>query len=214
MLNNVSSQGSPLQLLSGDAIHMRIINGSSLQLTNSSLNISADRFSVSQQGSSTPLLDITDEGVRVGGHQLEVTSSLGASVAGSVETSRVQSPAQQDLLIQSLSGNLHLSGGRGIHIQDGVGFDGVSLTSHDHLTISSLTDQVSVSTKRPVRTFVLAHATCTLQVILGGDSIAVPGLPRASDSDVYEVCVCGTGATLYLVPATSTCQQDNSICTP
>ena len=130
---------------------MRVINGSSLQLTNSSLNISTDQFSISQQGSSTPLLDITNEGVRVGGHQLEVTSTLGARVEGSVETSRVQSPAQQDLLIQSLSGNLHLSGGRGIHIQDGVGFDGISLTSRDDLTISSLTDQVSILMRRPVR---------------------------------------------------------------
>ena len=39
------------------------------------------------------------------------------------------------------------------------------------------------------------------------------GVPRSGVSDMYEVCVCGTQGTVYLVPATSSCQAATNICT-
>ena len=68
----------------------------------------------------------------------------GAIVRGPVETNQVQSPANQNLRVQSLSGELELTGGRGVRIEDGVGFGGVEVTAHSNLMVSSLTGQVRV----------------------------------------------------------------------
>lgn len=120
---------------------MRVSSGSSLQLGNSSLDIIADQLSVSEQTSSTPLLSVSAEGVNVG-TSVGVTGSLGVTIGGPLETSQVQSPGNQDLLIQSLSGELHLTGGRGISLRDGPGFDGVAVSSNSDLTITSQNGQV------------------------------------------------------------------------
>lgn len=120
---------------------MRVANGSSFHLTNTSLNISADQFQVLQHNSSTPLLSVSDRGVNIG-PRVEVTDPLGAVIRGPVEANQVQSPANQNLQIQSLSGELWLTGGQGVQIEDGVGFEGVEVTSHSNLVVSSQTGQV------------------------------------------------------------------------
>lgn len=122
---------------------MRITNGSSLHLTDASLNISADQLHVLQQDSSTPLLSVSDRGVNIR-PRVEVTDPLGAVIQGPLEVNQVQSPANQNLQIQSLSGELRLTGGQGVQIEDGVGLDGVEVTSHGNLVVSSQTGQVSV----------------------------------------------------------------------
>ena len=93
------------------------------------------------QGNNS-LLSVSSDGVSVGATQLEVTSSLGMVVNGPLETNQIQSPANQNLEIHSVSGELGLFGGRGVHIRDGPGFNGVHLTSHDDLTLMSSTGQV------------------------------------------------------------------------
>lgn len=81
-------------------------------------------------------------GVSIGATRVEVTGSLGATINGPLETTQVQSPANQDLQVQSLSGELELTGGRGVHIHDGPGFDGVQVTSHSDLRVTSQNGQV------------------------------------------------------------------------
>lgn len=120
---------------------MKIANGSSFQLTNSSLDVSTDELTISQQDGSTPLLSISDVGVNIGAPQMEVTHPLGVTIRGPLETPQVQAPANQDLQIQSLSGGLRLAGEH-VTIQDGVRFEGVEVVSQDTLLVSSQNDQV------------------------------------------------------------------------
>lgn len=138
-------QASPLHLHSQESINMRITNGSSFHLTNSSLNISADQLSISQQESTSPLLSVNDGVVSIG-PRVEVTDPLGVIIQGPLEANQVQSPANRNLQVQSLSGELWLTGGQGVRIEDGVGFDGVEVTSHGNLVVSSQTGQVREGT--------------------------------------------------------------------
>lgn len=121
---------------------MKVNGGSSLELGNSSLNIIAEQLSVMDQTSSTPLLSVSAEGVSVGSTRMDITGSLGVAIDGPLETSQVQSPSNQDLQVQSLSGELHLTGGRGVTLQDGPGFGGVAISSNSDLTITSQNGQV------------------------------------------------------------------------
>ncbi len=125
---------------------MAVSNGASIQLGNSSLSISAEQvaFSTSEQP-HTPVFSVSEKGVCVGATLLEVVGSLGVSVSGPVETSAVQSPPNANLQLQSLSGELVLTGAGGLAIQDSPGSDaGVSLTSHADLTLTSQTGQASL----------------------------------------------------------------------
>ena len=121
---------------------MSVNEGSSLQLSNSSLNILTEQFSVSESPDSTPLLSVSTEGVSVSSTRMDVSGSLGVAINGPLETRQVQSPANQDLTVQSLSGELRLTGGRGISLQDGAGFGGVAISSNSDLTITSQSGQV------------------------------------------------------------------------
>lgn len=190
---------------------MNVDGGSSLQLGNSSLSITAEQFSVSDQTSSTPLLSVSGEGVSIGSASLDVTGSLGVAISGPLETGRVQSPSNQDLQVQSLSGELQLVGGHGISLQDGPGFEGVAISSNSDLTITSQNGQVRHFVEFAKDVFL--RGAIVLQVVLDSVTIALQGVPRTGQSDTYEVCVCGTQGTLYLVPASSNCQEDNGICT-
>lgn len=131
-----------MRLLSQDNISLSVEDGSSLLLSNSSLNIVAEQLTVSEQTSSTPLLSVSTEGVGVASTRMDVTGSQGLSINGPLETSQVRSPSNQDLQIQSLSGELRLTGGRGLTLRDGPGFDGVTVTSSSDLSITSESGQV------------------------------------------------------------------------
>lgn len=126
---------------------MTVKNGSSLQLGNTSLSISAQQlaFSTAAEGQPhTQILSVSEAGVSIGATQVEVTGSLGASVAGPVETSTVQSPPNSDLQLQSLSGGLVLTAAGRLVIQDSPGSDaGISLTSNSDLTLTSQAGQAS-----------------------------------------------------------------------
>ena len=126
---------------------MRVSNGSSFQLGNASLSISAQQlaFSTTEGQPRPPLLSLSEDGVSIGATQVEVTGSLGASIAGPVETRAVQSPPNADLQLQSLSGGLVLTAAGGLVIQDSPGSDaGVSLTSNADLTLTSQSGQASL----------------------------------------------------------------------
>jgi hypothetical protein len=173
---------------------MRITSGSSVNLANTSLNISADRLTVSRQTSATPLLSVTDRGLSIE-PLMEVTGPLGVSVEGPLEANQIQSPANQDLQIQSLSGELQLTGGQGVRIEDGVGFDGVEVTSHSNLAISSQTGQVIVSLATPsltgeglnrgvstsLRYHKITNITCACMKLLHGGMLCVVLLSEAGD---------------------------------
>ena len=137
-----------MNLLSDTGISMRVSNGSSFQLGNSSVSVSSEQltFSAPQQP-LPPILSLSEDQVQVGATELEVTGSLGASISGPVETSTLQSPPNTNLQIQSLSGALVLTGAEGLRIEDSAGSDsGLSITSNADLTISSQAGQVSSPT--------------------------------------------------------------------
>lgn len=124
---------------------MKIQNGSSVHLSDSSLNISAQQLSIlgrSSSPSQPPLLHVSEDSVQVGATQMYVTGALGTLLHGTLETSQVQSPANQNLALESLSGEVELTGGEGVHIQGGTGVSEVEVTSHGDLRITSLTGQV------------------------------------------------------------------------
>ena len=121
---------------------MRISDGSSLHLTSSTLNISAEELSVSLQSSTNPVLAVSEEGLSVETARMEVKGPLGATIRGPLETNQIQSSANQNLQIQSLSGVLQLTGGRGIQLQGGAGLEDVAVTSEGDLVMSSQSGRV------------------------------------------------------------------------
>ena len=120
---------------------------SSIHVGTSSINISTKRFSVHgpQEGrEQKPILSVSSEGVWVGAAELQVTGPLGLNLNRPLETSQVQSPANQDLQLQSLSGKVEVRGGSGVIIHDGnTGSGGVTITSQADISLSSQTGQVS-----------------------------------------------------------------------
>lgn len=111
----------------------------------SSLNITTPELSVVTESSgntSSPLFSVSSAGVVIR-QQLHVTSSLGLTLNGPLETSLLQSPANQDLEVQSLSGELSLTGGSGVLIEDGTGSEGgVSISAYSDISLTSQTGQV------------------------------------------------------------------------
>lgn len=204
-----------MRLLSDTGISLGIENGSSFQLGNSSVSISAQQLAFSVPGQPLPpVLSLTESGVSVGAAEMEVTGSLGASLGGPLETGTVQSPPNSNLQLQSLSGGLVLTGAGGLRIEDSPGSDaGVSVTSNSDLTLSSQRGQVRASSLS--HSYVSTHgALVVFQVVIASQSVMLQGVQRTAESDTYEVCVCGgPTAQLYLVPATSNCLQHNAICT-
>ncbi len=202
-----------MRLLSDTGINLDVENGSSFQLGNS-LSISTQQLAFSVPGKPLPpVLSITESGVSVGAAEMEVTGSLGVRLSGPLETDTVQSPPNSNLQLQSLSGGLVLTGAGGLHIQDSAGSDaGVSLTSNADLTLTSQRGQVRASS---VCTQHITHgAFAVFQVVIASQNVVLQGVQRTAESDTYEVCICGgQRARLYLVPATSNCQQHNGICT-
>ncbi len=137
-------QGSSLLLQSQRSVEVSADGQSHISVSPPSINISTASFSVqAATGQSSPLLSVQDSEVIVGASRLQVTGAQGLTLNGPVEVSRVRSPADQDLLIQSLSGELQLQGGSGIHIQDGTAqAGGVTVTSQEDITLTSLNGEV------------------------------------------------------------------------
>ncbi len=164
-------------------------------------------------GGGEPLLSVNRERVSVGAGRMEVTGPLGVVLRGPLQANRIESPANQNLQVQSLSGNMELRGGEGVVVQDGVGSSGMDFTSFSDLTITSQNGQVSYC----CCIIVLLLLLLLVQIVLNGGTIRMEGLSRptstSESADVYGVCVCD-GGRLYLVPASDDCTDDRGICIP
>lgn len=124
------------------------VDRSSLQVGTSSINISATRFSVQgvQSNGQQPLFSVANDSVSVGAAQLHVTGPLGMLLNGPLETSQIQSPANQNLQLQSLSGRVEVRGGSGVLIQDrSTTSGGVTITSQADISLISQAGQVSTA---------------------------------------------------------------------
>ena len=107
-------------------------------------------FSVqgSTETGQSPLLSVSSDEVRVGAAQLQVVGPLGLLLNGPLETRMIRSPPDQNLLVQSFSGELTIRGGSGVRIEDGSAFaGGVTITSEEDIGLSSQDGQVRSLTK-------------------------------------------------------------------
>ena len=204
-------------------------DSSSLDIDSTVCNITAPSVQVFSSSATTPSLTVNQEGVSVDAQLLDVRGSLGLTLNGPLETELVRGPAGENLEVLSPSGQITLTGARGVRIEDGVGFSGVHITGSDDVTISSQFGTVSVHTHtrahtrthaRPhtrTHTHIHTHTPHThththSQVSLDSRNVQLPGLRRASsEGNIYEVCACSNGE-LYLVPASSTCDNHGGIC--
>ena len=119
-------------------------NGNShIQVSPSSVNISTASFSVRSEAGQESLLSVDRTEVTVATAQLQVTGALGMFLNGPLETTSISSPANQDLQVQSFSGELSLQGASGVRIEDGSSVaGGVRITSQEDILLTSQNGQV------------------------------------------------------------------------
>ena len=68
--------------------------------------------------------------------------TLGIFIEGPVETSQIQSSPNQQLKLESPSGNLRLVGSHGVTVETG-GIGGVAVSAQDDITLESQNGSVS-----------------------------------------------------------------------
>jgi len=140
---HVFLQGSPLLVKSQQNIQVSANENSHIQVSPSSINISTRYFSVQAGAGQPSLLSVDRDEVTVAAAQLQVTGALGMLLNGPLETASVSSPADQNLQIQSFSGELSLQGAAGIRIEDGSAVSGgVSIFSQEDILLASQDGQV------------------------------------------------------------------------
>ncbi len=106
-------------------------------------SITAPLLQMLSSSTGTPALTIDHQGVSVGAAQLDVRGTLGLTLGGPLETGQILSAPGDNLELLSPSGELTLIGSQGVRIQDGVGFNGIELTSNDDISITSRSGAVS-----------------------------------------------------------------------
>ena len=198
------------------SIEMTVAMGTKLSMNNNTLNITTDQFQVTSGDMPTPSLSISDDQLSIGAAQLHVTGSLGLSLDGPLETARVTSEPNEELLVDASSGRLRVVGSEGISITDGPGFRGVEMTSNEELSFSSQNGAVcyniSVHYARIHKSVLQYHAYVLQQIVLNSPNVVLSGVHRTVEGEaVYEICVCASGR-LYLIPVASSCQNNQGFC--
>lgn len=93
---------------------------------------------------NTPSLTVDSQGVSVQATHLNVSGSLGLSLAGPLETEQVLSAPGENLQLSSPSGRMTITGSQGVRIEDGYGFDGIEIISNEGVSITSRNGAVSL----------------------------------------------------------------------
>ena len=98
----------------------------------------------SQAATEPDLLSVTENGVSIGAHMLEVKGQRGMSVSGSVSLSQLSGHPSQDLHLRAPSGSLQAQGAQGVALEAAAG--GLTLTAGGDLRIQSSNGPVSAHT--------------------------------------------------------------------
>ena len=104
----------------------------------------------SQAATEPDLLSVTENGVSIGAHMLEVKGQRGMSVSGSVSLSQLSGHPSQDLHLRAPSGSLQAQGAQGVALEAAAG--GLTLTAGGDLRIQSSNGPVSARTHRQTHT--------------------------------------------------------------
>lgn len=140
------------------------------------------------------VLSISSDGIRAKNRRM---IALGASLQSSLQTPLVKGSAKEELVLESLTNSLRLTGAEGVQVGSTAG--GISLVSFQDIKIRSKLGKVDIR----------------------GSDIWLKDIPVINASsrqssynnniDIFQVCVCESGK-LFLSPARSLCDVDISMC--